>query len=153
MFFVSSYSCLCQIHWNQVLSWEWRFSWSNEDVVAAALTSNAPTTSEWSTVLLFTMSDLYYRLKDNLFGIHPGSVELNYCINCVLCANYRQTNLYRMHMQYICLNFIVHVKTNCIVCWCINSIIWNTAVFSTVPHACIKSTRAPTTTFLCILLM
>ena len=31
MFFVSSCSCLCQIHWSQVLSWEWRCSWSSAD--------------------------------------------------------------------------------------------------------------------------
>ena len=31
MFFASSCSCLCSIHWNQVLSWEWRCSWSSVD--------------------------------------------------------------------------------------------------------------------------
>ena len=31
MFFVSSCSCLCPIHWSQVLSWEWRCSWSSAD--------------------------------------------------------------------------------------------------------------------------
>ena len=31
MFLVSSYSCLCPIHWSQVLSREWRFSFSNAD--------------------------------------------------------------------------------------------------------------------------
>ena len=31
MFFVSSCSCLCSIHWSQVLSWEWRCSWSSTD--------------------------------------------------------------------------------------------------------------------------
>ena len=28
---VSSCSCLCPIHWSQVLSWEWRCSWSSAD--------------------------------------------------------------------------------------------------------------------------
>ena len=28
MFLVSSCSCLCPIHWSQVLGWEWRCSWS-----------------------------------------------------------------------------------------------------------------------------
>ena len=41
---VSSCSCLCPIHW----------SVENEDVVGAAPTGNAPTTSEWSTTLLPT---------------------------------------------------------------------------------------------------
>ena len=31
IFFVSSCSCLCQIHWSQVLSWEWRCSWNSAD--------------------------------------------------------------------------------------------------------------------------
>ena len=31
MFLVSSCSCLCPIHWSQVLSWEWRCSWSSAD--------------------------------------------------------------------------------------------------------------------------
>ena len=31
MSLVSSCSCLCPIHWNQVLSWEWRCSWSSAD--------------------------------------------------------------------------------------------------------------------------
>ena len=28
---ISSCSCLCPIHWSQVLSWEWRCSWSSAD--------------------------------------------------------------------------------------------------------------------------
>ena len=31
MLLVSSCSCLCPIHWSQVLSWEWRCSWSSAD--------------------------------------------------------------------------------------------------------------------------
>ena len=31
MFLVSSCSCLCPIHWSQMLSWEWRCSWSSAD--------------------------------------------------------------------------------------------------------------------------
>ena len=31
MFLISSCSCLCPIHWSQVLSREWRCSWSNAD--------------------------------------------------------------------------------------------------------------------------
>ena len=31
MFLVSFCSCLCLIHWSQVLSWEWRCSWSSAD--------------------------------------------------------------------------------------------------------------------------
>ena len=31
MFLISSCSRLCPIHWSQVLSWEWRCSWSSTD--------------------------------------------------------------------------------------------------------------------------
>ena len=31
MFLVSSCNCLCPIHWSEVLSWEWQFSWSSAD--------------------------------------------------------------------------------------------------------------------------
>ena len=31
MLLVSSCRCLCPIHWSQVLSWEWRCSWSSAD--------------------------------------------------------------------------------------------------------------------------
>ena len=44
MFLVSSCSCLCPIHWSQVLSGEWRCSWSSAD--------RRWTTSELSTSLL-----------------------------------------------------------------------------------------------------
>ena len=47
MFLISSCSCICPIHWSQVLV-------DNEDVVGAAQTGDAPTTSEWSTILLRT---------------------------------------------------------------------------------------------------
>ena len=57
MFLISSCSCLCPIHWSQVLSREWRCSWNRRGsnyicVVGAAPTGAAPTTSEWSTILL-----------------------------------------------------------------------------------------------------
>ena len=43
LFVVSICSCLCAIYWSQVLSGEWRCSWSSAG-------SAAPTTSEWSTI-------------------------------------------------------------------------------------------------------
>ena len=45
MFLTSSCTCLCTIYWSQVLSREWRGSYSSAD-------SADPTTSEWSTSLL-----------------------------------------------------------------------------------------------------
>ena len=50
MFLVSSYSWLCPIHWSEVLS----DKVENEDVVGAAATGGASTTSEWSASLLPT---------------------------------------------------------------------------------------------------
>ena len=41
-----SCDCLCRIPWSQMLSREWRCSWSSAD------TGDAPTTSEWLTILL-----------------------------------------------------------------------------------------------------
>ena len=41
MFLVSACSCLCAIYWSQVLSGEWRCSWSSA--------GDAPTISEWPT--------------------------------------------------------------------------------------------------------
>ena len=37
MFLVSSCSCLCPIHWSQVLCWEWRCIWSSADRRSAML--------------------------------------------------------------------------------------------------------------------
>ena len=49
-------SCLCPVHWSQVLSQEWRCSWSSADRHCSnyiwASVGTAPTTSEWSTILL-----------------------------------------------------------------------------------------------------
>ena len=46
---LSPCSCICPIHWSQV---------ENEDVVGAAPTGDAPTTPEWSTILLPTQVPL-----------------------------------------------------------------------------------------------
>ena len=48
---ISSWSCFCPIYWKQVLSREWRCSWRSA-------TGDAPTTSEWSTILLPTKVQL-----------------------------------------------------------------------------------------------
>ena len=45
MIIVSSPSCLCPVHWSQLLSPEWRCSWSSAN-------RRGSTTSEWSTSLL-----------------------------------------------------------------------------------------------------
>ena len=69
MFLVSSISCFCPFHWNQVLCREWRCSLSIAD---------APTTSEWSTVLLPTKVRLIsYVLRYILSLNHIRSFGIN----------------------------------------------------------------------------
>ena len=46
--------CLCQIHWSHVASREWRCVWN----FGTASTGDAPTTSEWSTILFTTKVQL-----------------------------------------------------------------------------------------------
>ena len=67
-FLVSSCSCLCAIYWSQVLSQEWRCSWS-------ALTGDAPTTSERSTILLLTKVPLILEIW--LYIINENISERN----------------------------------------------------------------------------
>ena len=55
---MSSCSCLCPIHWSQVLSREWR-----------SLTGDAPTTSECSTILLPTEVRLILEVWRYLFNL------------------------------------------------------------------------------------
>ena len=64
-----SLSCLCPIHWSQVLSQEWRCSW-------AAPTGDAPTTAQWSTILLPTKVGLIMMTSSN------GNI---FCITHHLC--------------------------------------------------------------------
>ena len=52
---VSSCSYLCPMYWSQLLSQEWRCS-------KAAPTSDAPTTTEWWTILLPTKGQLIFEI-------------------------------------------------------------------------------------------
>ena len=67
MFLVLSCSCRFPIHWSQVLSQEWRCSWSNVS------TGDAPTTSEWSARLLPTkmclILEIWMDFKSNHYGL------------------------------------------------------------------------------------
>ena len=68
MFLISSCSCICQIHWSQVLSQEWRCNWSD--------TGAAPTTCEWSSILLFTTMRRILEVWRYIFGcsVNPSSL-------------------------------------------------------------------------------
>ena len=61
MSLVSACSCLCEIYWSQVLSWEWRCSWSSVDRRCSA-------TSDQQFNCLLKWS--YIRELTVLFGSH-----------------------------------------------------------------------------------
>ena len=74
MLLVSSCNGLCPIHWSQVLSREWGYSWSRRS-----------TTSEWSTSLLPANVSLileilwyimvhHYHIKPSAYGISYGAM-------------------------------------------------------------------------------
>ena len=54
---LSSYKCLCAINW-----------FKNEDVVGAVTTGDAPTTSEWSTILSLLRCTLYQRFDGTCYN-------------------------------------------------------------------------------------
>ena len=68
MFLVSSCSCLCSIHWNQVLSREWR----------------CPTTSEWTTGLLFNLLCYLYLRLDGSSKCYSRHFTHRYHANMVI---------------------------------------------------------------------
>ena len=93
MFIVSSCRCLCQIQRNYVLSWEW-------------MTGDAPTTSEWSTILLPIKVRIYFRESSLLHstdlhqmnlllnvGSHKGPYWDHYSFYCILM-------IWSMHQLY-----------------------------------------------------
>ena len=60
MVVVSSCNSLCPIHWRQVLSQEWRYSWSTGDASIA---------SEWSKILLSTMVPLILEIWRYMWSV------------------------------------------------------------------------------------
>ena len=62
---------LLNLYWSHALSWEWR-------LVGAAPTGDAPTTSEWSTILLSGVPDYFGRNKISSGGdlSHYSSASL-----------------------------------------------------------------------------
>ena len=74
MFLVLSCSCLCPIHWSQMLSQEWRCNWSRT-------TGDTPTTSVWSAISLPNKVHLtlevwwYYYMRD--YSILTTKMEEN----------------------------------------------------------------------------
>ena len=78
MFIVSSCSCLCPIHWRQLLSREWRCSW---------------TTSEWSTILLPTEVQLTLEVWGYFICLQTMSKKscirnsMNILTSCILHHN------------------------------------------------------------------
>ena len=74
MFLVSSCNCLHSVHRSQVLSWEWRRSWSIAD-------RRCSTTSELSTILLPTKVRLILEVLWHSFFNFCQSIKIN-----LICA-------------------------------------------------------------------
>ena len=111
---VSCSICLCAIYWSQVLSPEWRYSWSRADrqcfsyiSVGAVLTCNAPTTSERSTILLPTevplILEIYQYMKWCLFN---GFTIFMNSILCHIQNLEKQFFFSKTSINLICNNFI-----------------------------------------------
>ena len=68
-FLVLSCSCLCPIHWSQMLSWEWRCSWSSVDrrcsnfiwAINKFMTSKGSSYIKGLTVTEIQSRDIYYQ--------------------------------------------------------------------------------------------
>ena len=88
MFVVSSCSCLCPIHWNQVLSWEWRCSWSS----TGRRCSIYP---EWST--FFAYKDATYIRSLMVVSVFMSLVSVPVCLPTCLAVS--------IHRYIICLCF------------------------------------------------
>ena len=88
MFLVLSCSCICPIQWSQVISREWRCSWR-------APTGAAPTTSEWSTVLLSVKVRLILEVWRYWYGIEKLAALL------ALCKGSPDFQLYR-DLMFLC---------------------------------------------------
>ena len=75
MFLASSCSCLCPIHWNQVLSWEWRCNWSSSDrrcskyilVIKNFISYWGATNIRGLTVLWYDVTTLEYMSFSKIF--------------------------------------------------------------------------------------
>ena len=83
MFLVPSRSCLCQSHWSQMLSREWRCSWSSA--------GNARTTPEWPTIWMPTKVQLLLEVYGTCFYIALLVPEPNNPILHIEGENIRQT--------------------------------------------------------------
>ena len=102
MSLVLSYSCLCPVHWSQVLSWEWRCSW-------AVPTGDAPTTYEWSAILLPTEVWLIQYLELPIY--FPVAPELTHC--CPLLSTACSIMIASVTHIRSCTQMITHIVPMC----------------------------------------
>ena len=101
MFLTLSCSCLCPIHWSKGVSIE------NEDVVGAAPTNDAPTTSEWSTILLLSKVWLILEVWQYIFFTSWGHV-----ISSISETLKDQKDIYLIMKRYlIMLRIIIWIAT------------------------------------------
>ena len=96
MFLISPCSCLCTIYWSHVLSGEWRCSWSSAD-----RRGDAPTTSEWSKILLPTKM----RLISEVWGHFTGT-------EAIIWLSQRHWSNCGEHRQIIPINRVILENIN-----------------------------------------
>ena len=105
MFLILSCSCLCPIHWSQVLSWDWRCSWSNADRQCSNyILGGQQFYCLLRRVLYYIFNGINYPYVPYVLSCHIG---LCYngpdCINSfsLVCLWYPLPNINHLHHTYI----------------------------------------------------
>ena len=112
MFLISSCSCLCPIHWSQ----------GNEDVVGAAPTGDAPTTSELSTIILPKVRLILEVLRYMQFESNVTFTKYFVSIACDYLPSWNSIQLhlnfapYRCWFQWLISRWILLPLNKCY-CW------------------------------------
>ena len=113
---ISSCSCLCPIRWSQVLSREWRCSWSNTDMRCSVFALSAgprpEATKNWAGPASFP------------FG--PASFS-SFSFFKIFKDEFRAGKFWNLNAKTGCSNYV----------WVINNIIACTLEFQITAHACL----------------
>ena len=116
MFLISSCSCLCPIQWSQVISWEWRCSWSNAGrecfnyiwVIKNFIAYYGATYIKGLTVHIYVLENPFRILWVNSLVIwwHRSGSTLAQVMACCLIAPSHYLNLSSKMFFGICLRTI-----------------------------------------------
>ena len=139
MFLVSSCSCLCPIHWSQVLSREWRCSWSSADrrcsnyiwVINQFIAYWGATYIRDLTVYIriitcyivwfFFIYELILSIQ-NLKRIYPKMLPL---IDCVFSYVVPSTRVYNYYVSGCIFNSQINLQQNKVLWICVSNTGWN----------------------------